>query len=70
MKFSARNIIDRRDKLGMTQEDLVFEFRKKGMDISVRTICNWETGKSHPDAKDFELLCDILNKPVSYFFVS
>jgi len=70
MKFMAEHIKNRREELGLTQEDVVFEFRKLGKDISVRTISNWENGNSRPDAGDFEVLCPLLKKQVSYFFVS
>lgn len=69
MSFAAENIRKIREQLGLTQEDVIFEFRKMDKEIATKTLSNWENGITTPNADDLAVLCEVLNKPVSYFFV-
>ena len=39
---------------GLTQKEA-----SKLLEISNTTLCNWETGKSHPSSKKIDLICEI-----------
>ena len=39
---------------GLTQKEA-----SKLLKVSNTTLCNWETGKSHPSAKKIDLICKV-----------
>ena len=39
---------------GLTQKEAC-----KLLKVSNTTLCNWETGKSHPSAKKIDLICEV-----------
>lgn len=39
---------------GLSQKDA-----SKLLKVSTTTLCNWETGKTHPSTKKLDLICDV-----------
>jgi transcriptional regulator with XRE-family HTH domain len=68
MQFIGDNIRKFRSELDMTREDLAKKIKKNGTPIVQRTIMNWETGESKPDADSLAQMAQIFEKDLVLFF--
>lgn len=50
-----------RERSGMTVQEILRELRKYGIDISDKTLYNYETGYRQPNADTLLVLCNIYN---------
>jgi len=61
--FQNSVIVKRREKMNLSQEALA-----RLLDVSVKTVSNWEIGKSSPTAEYLPVLADTLETKVSSFY--
>lgn len=58
-----------RTKLGFTLDDVIRRlYADHQIDISSKTILNWETGATHPDADVLPKLASVLKLKVADFY--
>lgn len=67
MQFIGDNIRKFRTELNLTREDLAKKIKKNGSPIVPRTILNWETGESKPDADSLAQMAQIFQKDLILF---
>ena len=53
-----------------TQADARVELMRHGYNVAISTISNWETGRSYPTVKQFQILCDLYGCTMDDIFVS
>lgn len=68
MQFIGDNIRKFRSEINITREELANKIKKNGASISARTIVNWETGESKPDADSLARMSEIFQKDLILFF--
>lgn len=64
----GNKIKEARNERGVSRATLVLSLYGAGLRVAPETIKNWEDGKTEPNAKDIQHLCEALEKPVLYFF--
>jgi transcriptional regulator with XRE-family HTH domain len=69
VKFIGDNIRKFRSEINLTREDLAKKIKKNGNKIVSRTIINWETGESKPDADSLAQMSEIFQKDLILFFI-
>jgi len=66
--FLPERLKECRNKLGISQEAMLFDLDKIGLRLSRQQLSYWENGKAVPDANEIAVLALFFSKPVGYFF--
>lgn len=66
--FLYKKIKEARNEKKMTQKQLAEELTQRGRKTSNTAIANWESGLNSPDVDTVQLMCQIFEKDVNYFF--
>lgn len=59
MSELSNKLREKRKKSGLKVPEVVAALKERGIDISDKTLYNWETGFRTPDADEFICLCEI-----------
>jgi len=66
--FIFEKLRECREEKGLSQEEMVVEMSKRGLQLSRQTLANWETGVTAPDADSLSIMVIFFGRPVKHFF--
>ncbi|MFA6636725.1 MAG: helix-turn-helix transcriptional regulator [Candidatus Omnitrophota bacterium] len=66
--FRAEILRRLREKLGLSQADLMFELSGVGLRVTRTTILNWEAGRTEPKASQVYKIAKFFRVPLDKLF--
>lgn len=68
MTFAPNKLKELRESNQISQEDLIYELRNRGLKISRQTLYQWENSTTQPRVNDLAVIAEYFKKPIKYFF--